>query len=200
MREYDMHRYVIVVLSYFVGTVPFGLIFTRIFKLGDVRKIGSGNTGATNVLRTGSYSAAFLTFAGDFTKGFVPVWLCCSTHDAPLIAISAVLGHVFSPWLNFRGGKGVATAAGAICAMDSIAFAIALLTWGSVFFLTRISSLAALVSICVVLPTYGIAQALYTQTFSSTLLCAIPVAVLVAFTHRSNIKRIINKDEPSFRS
>lgn len=194
-----MPVYVFVALSYFLGTIPFGVIFAHLFRLGDIRQLGSGSTGATNVLRTGNYAAAVLTLAGDFIKGFIPVSMGCSTHEAHLLAIFAVLGHVFSPWLKFRGGKGVATAAGALYAMDWLAFTIACLAWGSAFALTRVSSVAALVSACAIVPIYAVCCALYTQVVSSTVIFSIAIAVLVAFTHRSNIRRIITKEEFSFR-
>ncbi|MDR0630995.1 MAG: glycerol-3-phosphate 1-O-acyltransferase PlsY [Holosporales bacterium] len=192
-----MCRILIVMLSYLAGTIPFGVVCSRLFKLGDVRKMGSGNIGATNVLRTGCYSAACLTLVGDFAKGFVPVFI--SRPDnlwwTSIVAIFAVIGHVFPLWSRFRGGKGVATTAGALCALEPLAFAIGLCAWLGTFFFTRISSLAALVSTCFVLPIYAVVRVLYAQSAYSILFFAFAAAALIAFTHRSNIKRLVNHEE-----
>ena len=101
--------------AYFLGSIPFGLLFTKWFGMGDIRGIGSGNIGATNVLRTGNKKVAILTFLCDALKGMVPAGLASFLHPeiAPGIAIMTVVGHVFPLWLKFKGGKGVATAFGA---------------------------------------------------------------------------------------
>ena len=134
-------------VGYLVGSIPVGVLLARAFALGDLRKIGSGNIGATNVLRTGNKKAAALTLLLDAAKGVVPV-LVLSGSDiaAQAAAVGAVLGHCLTVWLRFRGGKGVATFLGVVLALQPVAGAAVCATWLAAAYLTKISSVAALVA------------------------------------------------------
>lgn len=173
--------------GYLLGSIPFGLLITRAAGLGDVRKIGSGNIGATNVLRTGNKKLAALTLLLDALKGTVAVLIAARWGLEPGIAagLGAFLGHLFPAWLGFKGGKGVATYLGVLIAFawqGALAFAAA---WLAVAFLSRYSSLAALVAAVVSpvafyllgLPAYAAAVAL--------------MSVLVFIKHRANISRLL---------
>lgn len=136
-----------IVAAYLVGSIPFAVLVTRAMGLPDPRSFGSGNPGATNVLRTGSKLAAVLTLAGDALKGWVAVWVAwaagLSSEIVAAVGLAAFLGHVFSVWLRFKGGKGVATAAGVLFALDWRVGVGALAIWLTVAVVTRYSSLAA---------------------------------------------------------
>lgn len=180
-----------VLLGYAFGSVPFGLLLTRMAGLGDVRAIGSGNIGATNVLRTGNKWLAAGTLLLDLAKGLVPVLLAWRWFPdwVGLTAIAAVIGHCFPVWLRFRGGKGVATNAGVNFGLGwPIGLAYALV-WLVVLALSRISSLAgmsaviaAAVAAWVVLPQFGV------ETTA--------IALLIVFLHRENIRRLLAGTEP----
>ncbi|MDP2739304.1 MAG: glycerol-3-phosphate 1-O-acyltransferase PlsY [Pseudorhodobacter sp.] len=136
-------------LAYLLGSVPFGLVITRLLGLGDLRAIGSGNIGATNVLRTGHKGAALATLLLDAAKGAVAVLIAramLAEDAAQLAALSAFLGHIFPVWLGFRGGKGVATFLGTLIALAWPVGLAACATWAATALLTRISSLAALIA------------------------------------------------------
>jgi len=162
--------------------------------LPDPRSFGSGNPGATNVLRSGSKAAAILTLAGDALKGWLPVWVAVrlgmDDTVVAVVALAAFLGHVFSVWLRFKGGKGVATAAGAILALDWRVGAAALMTWVAVVVATRYSSLGSLVA-AIVAPAavYGWRGA--GPLFAAT--CAM-CAVLV-WRHEGNIRKLLRGEE-----
>lgn len=181
------------VLGYLNGSIPFGLLFTRAAGLGDVRSIGSGNIGATNVLRTGNKKVAALTLLFDALKGFVPViiaqhWL--GPTAAVVAGLAAIAGHLFPVWLGFKGGKGVATNIGVLFALYwplGLAF---LAVWLGLAFLIRISSLSALVA--------AAASPLWAWLLGRADL-VVPVALVAAvifFTHRANIARLIAGTEP----
>ncbi|MEM8958662.1 MAG: glycerol-3-phosphate 1-O-acyltransferase PlsY [Pseudomonadota bacterium] len=180
-------------LAYLLGSVPFGIVIARLFGLGDLRKIGSGNIGATNVLRTGNKPAAALTLVLDAAKGGVAVLIARAAlgEDASQIAgFAAFLGHCFPVWLGFKGGKGVATFLGTLIALAWPVGLAACATWLTVAALLRISSLAALVAaatspVWALLLGYG----------STAALCA-ALAVLVVLRHRPNIARLLAGTEP----
>lgn len=180
-------------LGYLLGSVPFGLVITRALGLGDVRKIGSGNIGATNVLRTGSKPAALATLVLDGGKGAVAVLIArafAGEDAAQMAGLSAFLGHLYPVWLGFKGGKGVATFLGTVIALAWPVGLAACATWLAAAVVTRRSSLGALVAaaLCV----------LWAQLLdhgSLVILIAI-LAVLVFWRHRSNIARIIAGEEP----
>lgn len=182
------------VAAYLVGSIPFAVLVSRAMGLPDPRSFGSGNPGATNVLRSGSKAAAILTLAGDALKGWLPVWVAVrlgmDETVVAVVALSAFLGHVFSVWLRFKGGKGVATAAGAILALDWRVGAAALMTWVAVVVATRYSSLGSLVA-AIVAPAavYGWRGA--GPLFAAT--CAM-CAVLV-WRHEGNIRKLLRGEE-----
>jgi len=179
-------------LGYLIGSVPFGLVLTRIAGLGDIRKIGSGNIGATNVLRTGRKGLAALTLLLDGGKGAAAVLL--AAQWGPDTAVSAgagaLLGHLFPVWLGFRGGKGVATALGVLLAVAWPVGLIACATWLAVAALSRYSSLAALISLAAA-PIVSWVLA-YPQAAELGLL----IAVLVWLRHHANIRRLLGGQEP----
>jgi glycerol-3-phosphate acyltransferase PlsY len=178
--------------GYLLGSIPFGLVLTRLAGLGDIRDIGSGNIGATNVLRTGNKFIAILTLIFDAGKGALAYLLAAQwVPEAALIAgFGAFLGHLFPVWLKFNGGKGLATFLGLLFAHDLILGAIAIGTWLLVALIFRISSLSALVATLV----SGI-YALATNTVFDGIIFVLPAA-LIFLRHRSNIQRLLNGEEP----
>lgn len=181
------------VAGYLLGSVPFGLVLTRAAGLGDIRAIGSGNIGATNVLRTGNKGLAAATLLLDGGKGLIAVllarWLIGG--DAVYVAgAGAMLGHTFPVWLGFKGGKGVATAMGSLLAMAWPVGLIACLTWLVVAAVFRVSSLSALVA----LATASVVAALSTDT--STTVATLAIAILVYIRHKANIRRLLRGEEP----
>jgi len=184
------------VIAYTLGSIPFGLLWGYILGYGDIRKIGSGNIGATNALRTGSKLLGILTLICDAGKGFLAVWLCAyyyNTEYAALAALFVILGHIFPVWLNFRGGKGVATAFGVFLALNWMLAAIVCTLWLGVFLFTRTSSISAILSI-----GYSAIAAYLVDTYFTALLC-LCIACLIIFTHRSNIIRLLGGTEGNFR-
>jgi glycerol-3-phosphate acyltransferase PlsY len=179
-------------IGYLCGSIPFGLVLTRAAGLGDERRIGSGNIGATNVLRTGNKALAAATLLLDALKAFVPVFLAARWYPGVegWVALGAVLGHCFPAWLKFKGGKGVATTAG-IC--FGLAWQIGLayaLVWLGMLALTRISSLGGLsAAVAAPVAAYAIAR---TDLFPYL----IAIAALVIWLHRANIGRLANGSEP----
>jgi len=178
--------------GYFFGAVPFGLLLTRFAGLGDIQKIGSGNIGATNVLRSGSKGLALLTLLLDGGKGAaaVAIGLTFSPTAAMFAGGSAVLGHLFPVWLRFRGGKGVSTTLGVLLALAPPIGLLTCAVWLLIAFLFRYSSLAALVAIG--------ASPIFAWLSGHTPLAAflVPVAALVFLRHRANIRRLLHGEEP----
>ncbi len=182
---------IVCLYSYLLGSVPFGLILTKIFLKEDVRNIGSGNIGATNVLRTGKKSLAGLTLIFDIFKGYLSIYLT-SNYFSELIYLAALLcllGHIFPIWLKFKGGKGVATYLGIIIALSfkfGIIFAI---SWLVILFLFRFSSLASIVSTLIVF----MSSVIYNDINLN--MCLFIFLLIILYTHRENILRIKNKTE-----
>ncbi len=178
--------------GYLLGSVPFGLVLTRAAGLGDIRAIGSGNIGATNVLRTGNKALAVATLLLDGGKGAVAVLLAglVSVDAALAAAAGAMLGHSFPVWLGFRGGKGVATALGILLAVAWPVGIAACLVWLATAYAFRISSLAALVAIGTS-PLVGWAVA-----GGQVAVAAAFIALLVAVRHEANIRRLWRGEEP----
>lgn len=179
-------------LGYAFGSIPFGLILTRMAGLGDVREIGSGNIGATNVLRTGNKAIAAATLVLDGLKGYIPVFLAWQyfTNDIGWAALGAVLGHCFPVWLGFKGGKGVATNAGVCFGLGwpiGVAYAV---VWLAVLALTRISSVAGMSA---AVASVGAAWYFDRPTFAAALGL---IAVIVIWLHRANIRRLLKGEEP----
>jgi acyl phosphate:glycerol-3-phosphate acyltransferase len=179
------------VVGYLVGSIPVGVLMARAFGLGDLRKIGSGNIGATNVLRTGSKRAAALTLLLDAAKGAVPVLLFSASEIASQAAgVGAVLGHCLTFWLGFRGGKGVATSLGVVLALQPLAGAAVCATWLVVAFLSRISSVAALVAAASA-PFW-----LLSVGHGEAVAVAAGLAAWVWLRHWENLRRLANGTEP----
>ena len=180
--------------AYFIGAVPFGLIFAWMAGAGDVRKLGSGNIGATNVLRTGNKLAAAATLVFDAGKGYVAVMLAQDTLGLPpfvaVAALGAFIGHLFPVWLGFRGGKGVSTFIGIVFALDYEVALFTSVSWIVVARATRYSSLAALVSTGLT-PVYF---AIFGDTLWSALTAILTLMIFIA--HRANIVRLVKGNEP----
>ena len=180
-------------LGYLLGSIPFGLLFSWMSGAGDVRKIGSGNIGATNVLRTGKRWAALATLLCDGGKGALAVLIAARLHGelaAAFAALGAVIGHVFPVWLRFRGGKGVATFFGVLLALAWPVGLLALLTWLAIAAAFRISSLSALAAAAL--------APIYLMLFGKPLyaMLALLLAILIFATHRENISRLFAGREP----
>ena len=180
-------------VGYVSGAVPYGLIFTRLSGLGDIRQIGSGNIGATNVLRTGNKKVAAATLLTDALKGALPVIffnIYFPQEAAALSAIGAFLGHVFPVWLMFKGGKGIAVFIGVLFALHWHAGFVFIAVWAATAYLFRISSLSALFA-CIAAPAY-----LYVFGETEIALVALVLASISFCAHRDNIKRILGRTEP----
>lgn len=180
-------------LSYLIGSIPFGLLLTRAAGMGDVRKIGSGNIGATNVLRTGNKGLAAGTLLLDLLKGLAPVLIAERLGGevaAAFAAGAAVLGHCFPVWLGFKGGKGVATNAGVAFGLAwpvGLAYAFVWLSVLAIFRISSLAGMAAVVAAAAAAPLFG-----YPQFFP--VLAAI--ALLIIYLHRANIARLAKGEEP----
>ena len=184
----------VILLSYFLGSIPSGVIFAKIFNLEDLRTVGSGNTGTTNVLRTGNYTAAALTLIFDFGKACLTIYLTLLFND-DLVFISSVvvlIGHIFPVWLRFKGGKGFASYLGIISMVNIYLFLLISLVWLIVFFYKKISSLAALFSClsCILLSII---------IFKSNVTLVIVLTIIIILTHRENIKRLIGGNETEIK-
>jgi glycerol-3-phosphate acyltransferase PlsY len=178
--------------GYLLGSIPFGLVLTRLAGLGDIRNIGSGNIGATNVLRTGNKPLAIAVMLLDAGKGALAVLIAASiSEDAALVAaVGAILGHLFPVWLGFKGGKGIATTFGTLWALAWPVGAIACAVWLAMALIFRISSLAALSAM--------LAVPLFTAWFKGPAMAVVVlgIAVLVWIKHAANIKRLLAGTEP----
>jgi len=182
------------VLGYLCGSIPFGLLLTRAAGLGDIRSIGSGNIGATNVLRTGNKGLAVATAVLDAAKGAVPVLIAqqlWGLEPALLAAIGAFLGHVFPVWLRFKGGKGVATYIGVLLGLSWIVGLIFCAVWLVIAFAQRLSSLAALTAAATA-PIFTYVVTGNTLTTVTTIL----ISLLLIVRHWGNIGRLIQGTEP----
>ncbi len=188
--------YIAIVGGYILGSIPFGLVLTKLAGLGDIRNIGSGNIGATNVLRTGNKGLAAATLLLDGGKGAAAVLIASLWSPAlGLVAgLAAFIGHLFPIWLKFKGGKGVATFLGILLALAWPLGLAAILTWLIVAYLYRMSSLAALIAAALT-PLY--ANGLGTKHL---IVYTAILAVLIFYTHRANIARILKRQEPKIGS
>ena len=179
--------------GYAFGSIPFGYVLSLLAGAGDIRKVGSGNIGATNVLRTGRRGLALLTLACDAAKGFVPVLLCrqfLGLEAALFAAAGAFIGHLFPVWLRFRGGKGVATGLGVFLALDWRLGVAACATWLVMFAVTRISSAGAL-------SAYAVAPMLAVVLLPRNWFVApLVIGGIVFWRHRANIGRLLQGTEP----
>jgi acyl phosphate:glycerol-3-phosphate acyltransferase len=194
---------IIPVASYLLGSIPFGVLFTRLFGGGDVRRVGSGNIGATNVARAAGPVAAILTLLCDFAKGAVPVWLAgrISSENATwmmIAALAALLGHCFPIWLGFRGGKGVATAAGAFLVLCPPALLGSVMLFLIVLFFWRYVSLAS-ISAAAAMPL--LIYLLWAPHHAPPLVVtfgALTAGVIIIYKHDANIQRLVQDEEPKF--
>ena len=182
---------IIGIISYLMGSIPFGLILTKLFLNKDIREIGSGNIGATNVLRSGNKIIGYTTLIFDILKAVIPV-IFVKTYYADflyLASLCAFLGHVFPVWLKFKGGKGVATYVGILFVINIYFGIIFALCWFVIFGITKFSSLSSLIA-SISIPVYLIITSNFDEIFFFIIMF-----VLIFFTHRENIKRLKNKEE-----
>ena len=186
-----MDYLIVGIVSYLMGSIPFGLILTKIFLNKDIREIGSGNIGATNALRTGNKLIGYSTLILDIAKAIIPViFVKINYPDLIYIAsLCAFLGHVFPIWLKFKGGKGVATYVGILFSINLLLGIIFTVSWGIIFLIFRYSSLSSIIG-SISIPIY----ILITDQTSNAIFFGI-MFVLIFFTHRENIKRLKNKEE-----
>ena len=184
----------VISLSYILGSIPSGIIFAKIFKLKDLRTIGSGSTGTTNVLRTGNYTAAALTLVLDFGKACLAIYLSQIVNEKLILisSLAILIGHIFPLWLKFKGGKGFACYLGIIFMINFYLFIFISLIWLITFFAKRVSSLSALLSClsCVLI------SIIY---FNSNIVLVVLLTILIFVTHLENIKRLINGTETKIK-
>lgn len=184
----------VALLAYLLGSLPFAVIVSKLYGLEDPRKHGSGNPGATNVLRTGRKSAALFTLLGDSLKGWLAIWLAGrlggDTQTVALAGVSAFIGHIYPVFLRFQGGKGVATAVGVLAGWSGSLALVALVAWLATAALTRYSSLAALVAAMVA----PIAAGFMIGSIDIVTGVAVMSALLI-WRHRANIQRLLSGTE-----
>ena len=190
----DINLIIVAVYSYLLGSIPFGLVLTKIFLKKDIREIGSGNIGTTNVLRTGKKSLAVTTLMLDLLKGYFSI-IITFTYFENLISYSALIcfiGHIFPVWLKFKGGKGVATYLGVILALSYKFFLIFGITWLVLSFLFRYASLSSIISSLIVF----VYSYFFINNFSLILFIFF---VIIVYTHRANIVRLKNSEESKIK-
>ena len=190
----DINLIIVAVYSYLLGSIPFGLVLTKIFLKKDIREIGSGNIGTTNVLRTGKKSLAIATLVLDLFKGYFSI-VITFTYFENLISYSALIcfvGHIFPVWLKFKGGKGVATYLGVILAFSYKFFLIFGITWLVLSFLFRYASLSSIISSLIVF----VYSYFFINNFSLILFIFF---VIIIYTHRENIVRLKNSEESKIK-
>ena len=187
----NFELFLIILVSYLFGSIPFGLLLTKIFLKKDIREIGSGNIGATNVLRSGNKILGYSTLILDILKAVLPIlYVKFFMNDYLYIsALSIFIGHVFPIWLKFKGGKGVASYLGILCCLDIFTALIFGVVWISIFILFKFSSLSSLVASL----TIPIFQFFYNS--NSDYYFYFMMFILIFFTHRENIKRLRNNTE-----
>lgn len=199
MMHFQIYHYLInIAIAYTICSIPFGLIFSKIFGNGDVRQMGSKNIGATNVWRTQGKLLGFATFFFDFFKGFLVCHIFSQqqSYDA-LLMFASVIGHIYPIWLNFKGGKGIATFLGSILAVSPISFAILSFAWLIVFYFSKISSLSAIIMLEIVpIITVAVIQNNRSRFIA---LASIILAVVMKYRHKENIKRLLNKEENTIK-
>ena len=191
-----MTVFLIILIAYLIGSIPFGLLGKFFFKIEDPRTFGSKNIGATNVLRSGNKKAAAFTLFFDMFKGFIAVFISSFIdNDLVYLAIlSVVFGHIFPIYLLFKGGKGVATFLGALVSYSAVVGSLTLLAWITVFYFTRKSSVAGISAI--------VLSNLFLFVFcdnTSVQFSLLFLSIFILFKHSENIKRLLNKEELSFQ-
>jgi glycerol-3-phosphate acyltransferase PlsY len=189
---FDQTMIIAALFGYLLGSIPFGLILTKLAGMGDIRKVGSGNIGATNVLRTGNKFVAILTLILDGAKGAAALLItqAYAPEAALIAAFAAFAGHLYPVWLKFQGGKGVATFIGIVLAYEPVMAVICVLAWILTAAIFRYSSLASLVA--------AIAGAIYASLFLTNFAGSIfaLIAILIFWRHSSNIRHLIDGNEP----
>ena len=187
----NFELFLIILVSYLFGSIPFGLLLTKIFLKKDIREIGSGNIGATNVLRAGNKILGYSTLVLDILKAVLPIlYIKFFMNDYLYIsALSIFIGHVFPIWLKFKGGKGVASYLGILCCLDIFTALIFGIVWISVFILSKFSSLSSLLA-SLTIPIFH-----FFYNSNSDYYFYFMMFILIFFTHRENIKRLRNNTE-----
>ncbi len=186
-----MEIFLAVLVSYIMGSIPFGYILTKIFLKKDIREIGSGNIGATNALRTGNKPIGYLTLTLDVLKAVIPV-LFIKINYPDLIHVSALslfIGHVFPIWMKFKGGKGVATYVGILFCLSLNLGILFIFSWLIIFFISKYSSLGSILS-SLIIPIFIFFNSNYEIEYFFIIMF-----VFILYTHRENVKRLINKEE-----
>ena len=186
-----MELILVISISYLMGSIPFGLILTKVFLKKDIRDVGSGNIGATNVLRTGNKLIGYFTLILDVLKAVIPVlYVKLSFPELVYISsLSAFIGHVFPFWLKFKGGKGVATYVGILFSINYFFGIIFIVSWLIIFFISKYSSLGSILS-SLLIPIFIFLNSNYENQYFFIIMF-----VLILYTHRENVKRLINKEE-----
>ena len=186
-----MELILVISISYLMGSIPFGLILTKVFLKKDIRDVGSGNIGATNVLRTGNKLIGYFTLILDVLKAVIPV-LYVKLNFPELVyisSLSAFIGHVFPIWLKFKGGKGVATYVGILFSINYFFGITFIASWLIIFFISKYSSLGSILS-SLLIPIFIFLNSSYENQYFFIIMF-----VLILYTHRENVKRLINKEE-----
>ena len=191
----DTNLIIVALYSYFFGSIPFGLILTKIFLKKDIRKIGSGNIGTTNVLRTGKKSLAIATLFLDLLKGYFSIYFTLLYFESwvSYSALICFIGHIFPVWLKFKGGKGVATYLGVILALSYEFFIIFGISWVTLSFIFRFASLSSIISSLIVF-----IYVFFSEYVNYSLVLFI-FFVIILFTHRENIERLKNSTESKIK-
>ena len=187
-----MEFFLIFLLSYIAGSIPFGLLITKLYGYGDVRNYGSGNIGATNVLRTGSKKIAFLVLLLDFLKCYLPIFVTLIYYNlniAGFCGLLSIIGHVFPIWLKFKGGKGVACFFAFLLAINPVFFVISLIIWIAVAAISKYSSLGSIISVISSLFLFLIYE------HPINIVIPLTIIILIIFKHIDNIKRLIKNKE-----
>ncbi len=187
-----------IVAAYLLGSIAFGILVSKMFGLPDPRTVGSGNPGATNVLRSGKKSAAALTLLGDVFKGWFPVWLALQSGMlmwvVSAVGIAVFLGHLYPIFYKFKGGKGVATALGVMLAISPMLALAAMLTWVLVFAVSRYSSLGAIVAAALA-PVYAW---ILLSAYKNYVITVVVMSILLIWRHRTNIQKLMAGTESGF--
>ena len=186
-----MEVFIIIIISYLMGSIPFGLLLTKIFLNKDIRNVGSGNIGATNALRTGNKSIGYATLISDILKAVIPVIFVkiYYTEYLYISSLSVFLGHVFPIWLKFKGGKGVATYVGILSCINIYLGVVFGIVWFIIFFIFKYSSLSSLIgSLSIPIINFFIFK-------NEVVFFFVIMFVLIFYTHRENIKRLLNRTE-----
>ena len=188
-----------IVAAYLIGSISFGIIFSKLFGLPDPRTVGSGNIGATNIARSGKKLPAILTLLGDALKGWLPVWVALQSNMlmwvVAAIGLAVFLGHLYPIYHRFKGGKGVATALGVMLAVSPMLGLACLLTWALVFAISRLSSLSAIVA-AALSPVF----AWLLLPYKNYVLMVLVMAVMLVWRHKSNIQKLLAGTEAGFKS